>query len=329
MKKINVAIVGATGLVGQTFLKVLEEYQIEIEKLKLFASPSSLGKQIVFKGTTYQVEVVKPGCFKGIDYVLMSAGKSVSLEVSLEAVKEGAVVIDNSSAFRMHEDVPLVVPEVNLADAVKKRLIANPNCSTIQSVLPLKALQDAFGIEAVDYHTYQAVSGSGMKGLEDLNQTDNKPRFYPYNIRHTVIPHIDEFLSSGYTKEEQKMMDETKKILHDDTLKITATCVRVPVSYGHAVSMKVKLKQDVSIQAIQHTLSEFEHMTLVDDPVHLKYPVSTLAVGNDDVYVGRIRKDVNDPYSVLLFVVADNIRKGAASNAVQIMKGLIEHDHTD
>jgi aspartate-semialdehyde dehydrogenase len=328
MKKIHIAIVGATGLVGQTFLKVLEEYDFQIASIKLFASPNSLGKSLQFKGQSYNIETVQPGCFRGIDYVLMSAGKKVSTDVAPQAVKEGAIVIDNSSAFRMHEEVPLVVPEVNLNDANQKRLIANPNCSTIQSVLPLKALQDAFGLESIDYHTYQAVSGSGIKGLNDLHRKESVPQFYPYDIQKTVIPHIDSFLSSGYTYEEQKMIDETKKILHDPQLRITATCVRVPVEFGHAVSMKVKLKQEASLETIQHTLKSFKSIIVVDDPSQLKYPVSTLAVGNDFVYVGRIRKDLHDPFSVLMFVVADNIRKGAASNAIQIMKGLMHHDDT-
>jgi len=328
MSNVNLAIVGATGLVGRTFLQVIEEYHIEVDQLRLFASANSVGKEIVFQNKTYFVEEITEGCFKGMDYALFSAGGTVSLQVAPQAVKEGAVVIDNSSAFRMDPEVPLVVPEINISDAYQSKLIANPNCSTIQSVLTLFALQP-FGIESVEYYTYQAVSGSGQKGVDDLEQTlkGNTPQFYPYNISETCIPQIDVFLEDGYTKEEKKMMEETNKILHMD-VPISATCVRVPVKHSHAVSIRVTLQQEVPLKEIRTALEQQEGIIVKDDLSQQIYPVSTLSNGNDLVYVGRIRKDKINPKTVLLYVVADNIRKGAASNAVQIMKGLMNHDQS-
>ena len=322
MKEYSIAILGATGLVGSTFLKVLEEYNIPIKDLRLFASEKSKGKVISFRGNDLKVDTVKPGAFKGIDYALFSAGGSVSLVVAKQAVAEGAIVIDNSSAFRMDKNVPLVVPEVNLQDAINQPLIANPNCSTIQAVLPLHALNKKYNIVQVEYNTYQAVSGSGYKGIKALEEETD---FYPYNIKETCIPHIDVFLEDGYTKEEHKMMEETRKILHKNDLLVSATCVRVPVKYSHAVSIRVKLENFTSLKDIRETLKEQPGIVLVDDVLNNKYPTAIEATNTDSVYVGRIRRDTIDKNTVLLYCVADNVRKGAASNAIQIMKGLMDN----
>lgn len=322
MKKYNIAILGATGLVGKTFLKVLDEYNINIDELRLFASSRSLGKKIIFKGKDYLVDVVKPGSFKGIDYALFSAGASTSKRYAKQATLEGAIVIDNSSAFRMDPTIPLVVPEVNIVDAYQQKLIANPNCSTIQSVLPLSALDKAFEVLEVTYHTYQAVSGSGYQGIEALNGNGN---LYPYDIKKTCIPQIDDFLDDGYTKEEHKMINETKKILHKDNLKISATCVRVPVELSHGVSIRVKLKQHFELDNVRNVLRNQSGIVLLDQVKKQIYPTSITANNTDAVYVGRIRRDKIDDHTLLMYCVADNVRKGAASNAIQIMEGLIKN----
>ncbi len=323
MKKYNIAILGATGLVGTTFLKVMEEYEILVNELRLFASKKSLGKTIKYMGKDHQVKTVSPGCFKGIDYALFSAGGTISKEVAKQAIEEGAIVIDNSSAFRMDEGIPLVVPEVNLNDAISHKLIANPNCSTIQAILPLYALDKEYGIEEVTYNTYQAVSGAGYKGLDDFDR--DKPEFFPYVIKETCIPQIDVFMDDGYTKEEHKMIDETKKILHRPDLLVSATCIRVPVKLSHAVSIRVKLKQKPELIKIRKTLANQPGIVLLDEPKAGIYPTSVQANNTDSVYVGRIRKDKIDDFTILLYCVADNVRKGAASNAVQIMKGLMDY----
>ena len=321
MKKYNIAILGATGLVGSTFLKVLEESDFLINELRLFASEKSKGKKVVFKTKEYTIQTVQEGAFKGIDYALFSAGANVSKQVAAQAIKEGAIVIDNSSAFRMDPKIPLVVPEVNLEDAFQEKLIANPNCSTIQSVIPLSILDKEYGVLEVEYNTYQAVSGSGYKGIKALKDGSN----YPYDIRKTCIPHIDVFNSDGYTKEEQKMIDETKKILHNQDLLVSATCVRVPVLNCHAVSMRVKLRKNPGVNEIKAIFANSDKVILLDNPEQMIYPTSIQANNTDLVYVGRIRQDKIDASSILLYCVADNIRKGAASNAIQIMKGLINN----
>jgi len=325
---VNIAIVGATGLVGKTFLKVLEEYNVDIDELKLFASPRSKGKAITFRGKKYKVEVIEEGSFDTIDYALFSAGGETSLKYASQAASEGAIVIDNSSAFRMDKNIPLVVPEVNLEDAYNQSIIANPNCSTIQCMLPLKILQETYGIESIEYNTYQAVSGSGQKGVDDLERTRNgeDPSFYPYNISQTCIPQIDVFLEDGYTKEEHKMMNETRKILHNDSIKISATCVRVPVTHSHAVSIRVTLNSSPTIEELKNKFKSIKGLQLVDNPKENIYPLSTLSNDTDDIYIGRIRQDKINPKSYLLYVVADNIRKGAASNAVQIMLGVMTNE---
>ncbi len=325
MRKIDTCIVGATGLVGQTMLEVLEEYDFPVGRLKLLASKRSAGKVCVFKGEEYTVEELTKTSFEGYDLALFSAGAGVSQTFGPIAREEELVVIDNSSAWREDPTIPLIVPEVNLEDHVLNRLIANPNCSTIQSVLPLKALQQTFGVTRVNYSTYQAVSGSGQKGIEDLHRTQEgkEPVLYPYDISRTVLPEIDVALENGYTKEEQKMINETRKILHQPELPVSATCVRVPIETGHGVSIAVELEKEFSLDAVRQCLQDFSGIKVIDDlPAH-RYPTSILAKGTDDVYVGRLRRDLSVENGLLLYTVADNIRKGAAANAVQIAKALL------
>ncbi|MBR2376345.1 MAG: aspartate-semialdehyde dehydrogenase [Clostridia bacterium] len=329
MKKYNVAVVGATGLVGSTFLKVLKEYDFPIKNLTLFASERSAGKAVEYDGKEYIVQKLEEGCFDGIEIALFSAGGSVSEKWAPEAEKSGAVVIDNSSAWRMVKECALIVPEINL-DAFDnaRKIVANPNCSTIQSVLPLKPLNDKFGLKRVVYSTYQAVSGSGQKGKNDLIRTlkGEEPEFYPYNISQTCIPHIDVFTDNGYTKEEIKMVNETRKILNMPDLKVSATCVRVPVLNAHAVSIMVELDKPFTLEEVREAFASQPGIIVVDDPANLKYPVSTIANGNDGVYVGRIRRDLSCDNGILFYAVSDNIRKGAAANAVQIAEALIKAD---
>ena len=328
MKKYKVAVVGATGLVGQTFLKVLDEYKFPIENLRLLASKKSEGKEVYFQGRSYVVHELTKDSFEGIDLALFSAGSGVALEFAPYAVKAGAVVIDNSSAFREDSTKPLVVPEVNFSDTSLSRLIANPNCSTIQSIIPLKALDDRFGLKRVVYTTYQACSGAGMKGKNDLLNTrkGEKPIHFPYDITNTCIPEIDIFLDNGYSKEEMKMVNETRKILHRPDLAVSATCVRVPVINSHAVSIMCELDKDFTLDEVRDTLAKFPGIKLLDDPKNHIYPVSTIANNTDLVYVGRIRRDLSGKNSLLLWCVADNIRKGAAANACQIALKMAEDD---
>ncbi|MBO5926296.1 MAG: aspartate-semialdehyde dehydrogenase [Clostridia bacterium] len=329
MRNYNVAVVGATGLVGSTFLKVLKEYNFPIKNLTLFASERSAGKTVTYDGKDYVVQKLEEGCFEGIEIALFSAGGSVSEKWAPEAEKSGAVVIDNSSAWRMVNDCALIVPEINLnAFDNARKIVANPNCSTIQSVLPLKPLNDKFGLKRVVYSTYQAVSGSGQKGKDDLIRTlkGEEPQFYPYNISKTCIPHIDVFLDNGYTKEEIKMVNETRKILNMPNLPVSATCVRVPVLNAHAVAIMVELEKPFTLEEVRKAFEEQKGIVVVDDFKNLKYPVSTIANDNDAVYVGRIRKDLSSNNGLLFYAVSDNIRKGAAANAVQIAEALIKAD---
>lgn len=329
----NIAVVGATGMVGRTFLSVLEETKLDIDELYLFASKRSAGKELPCCGKSYKVielceENIKD---KKIDFALFSAGGSVSLDYAKVFTKYGAIVVDNSSAWRMDDTVPLVVPEVNLDHIKDDLLIANPNCSTIQSVLPLKVLDDNFKLVSVNYTTYQAVSGSGVKGVEDLKRTTNNEEAinYPHPIYNNVLPHIDVFLDNGYTKEEIKMIFETRKILANNALPVTATCVRVPVENSHSVEIYVELEKDFSIKEVRSLLDSYPGITVMDDPQKNIYPLATFATGKNDVFVGRIRKDINNPHKLHLFCVADNIRKGAALNAVQIVEALLKRSETN
>lgn len=319
MRKVNLAIAGATGLVGNKIMEILKERNFEYDNLYLFSSKKSAGQIINFNGKDYKVEELTETSFddKDIDIALFSAGGTTSLKYAPIAAKNNIVVIDNSSAWRMEKDIPLIVPEVNPDTAFNnKGIISNPNCSTIQSVVPLKPLYDKFGIKRIVYNTYQAVSGSGLAGIADLeNGTCNK---YPYPIAKNCLPHIDDFLENGYTKEEIKMVEETKKILEDDTIKITATTVRVPIKNSHAVSMNIEFEKPFEIEEVFEVLKNAPGIVVKDDIDNLLYPLEEDTNGKDDVYVGRIRRDYSIENGINLWCVADNIRKGAATNTVQI-----------
>lgn len=320
MQCYDVCIVGATGLVGQMFLKILEEVDFPLKRLKLLASKRSAGKIIKFKSQYLEVEALNESSFDGYQLAFFSAGSQVSTTYAPIAREAGLTVIDNSSAWRQEPDVGLVVPEVNFADVSLNKLIANPNCSTIQTALPLNVLNKQYGLQSVVYSTYQAVSGSGQSGCDDLQDTlaGKEPSFYPHNISKTCIPEIDVFLDNGYTKEEVKMIEETQKILHKPDLPVSATCVRVPVLNGHGVSVRVELESEFEIaDVIKHLESQAGIVVLNNGPLH-NYPVSTIAQGTDSVYVGRIRRDLSSGNGLLFYCVADNIRKGAATNAIQI-----------
>lgn len=320
---LKIAIVGATGLVGQTFLEVLEEKQIHAN-YTLFASAKSEGKIIKFMNKEYEVqELTKDIPFDSYDYALFSAGSKIAKEYAPLFAKHGATVIDNSSAFRMDKSVPLVVPEINFEDALDNLgIIANPNCSTIQAVLPLKAIDQKYKLKRVIYSTYQAVSGAGKLGIDDLLQ--DKVEKFPYHIKSNVIPQIDTFEENGYTKEELKMINETRKILKHPKLAITATCARVPILNSHSESINVETEYPFKIEDIKHYLNSFEGIIVTDDIKKNIYPLNTITNGTDNVYIGRIRRDYSVENGLNFWCVADNIRKGAASNAVQILEKLIQ-----
>ena len=327
MKKFKVAIVGATGLVGMSVLKVLEEKKLPIETYGLFATQKSSGKVLSILGKDYVVEELNENSFDSkYDFAIFAASRYIAKKYAPIAVEHGCIVIDNSSYFRMHEDVPLVVPEVNFEDVYNnKGIIANPNCSTIQAMLPLKALEDKYKIKRIVYSTYQAVSGAGKDALCDLENTDgSKPlKKFPHPISNNCLPHIDDFMDNGYTKEELKMINETRKILHRPDLKITATTVRVPVTNSHSESINVEFEKDFKLEDLVSTLKDFPNIILVDDPTSNSYPMAITATGHDEVFVGRVRRDDSVKSGINLWVVADNIRKGAASNAVQIVEKLM------
>ena len=327
-KKYNVAIVGATGLVGQTFLKVLKERKFPVENLYLYASARSAGKVINWEGKDYTVIELKDENIKDdIDVALFSAGGGISKEFAPKFRDKGAVVVDNSSAWRMDKDIPLVVPEAN-PEALKNHggIIANPNCSTIQVMPILKVLQDKYGLKRVVYSTYQAVAGAGKKGLDDLeNNLQGKPSTnFPHQIAFNALPHIYVFLENGYTKEEEKMINETKKILNLPDLKVTATCVRIPVKFGHGVSVNVELERPFELEDVVKAFEEKEGVIVQNDGKNKVYPMPITAQDTDEVYVGRIRRDDTVDNGLNLWVVADNIRKGAATNTIQIAETLIK-----
>ena len=325
----KLAIVGATGLVGQTVLKVLEEFNLPIDEYKLFASSRSAGKKVVFFGREYIVNELTENSFdEGFDYAIFSAGGDTSKKYSPIAASKGCVVIDNSNAFRMERNVPLVVPEVNMVDAFENQgIIANPNCSTIQAVVALKPLDDNYSIKRIVYSTYQAVSGAGHKGLMELERTTIglMPDKFPHPIYNNCLPHIDVFMDNGYTKEEMKMINETRKILHKPDLRVTATTVRVPVKNSHSESINVEFEKDFDIRDVRKLLECAPGVYVLDDPSTCTYPLASNVTGYNDVFVGRIRRDESVPFGLNIWVVADNIRKGAATNAVQILRGLINH----
>lgn len=329
MKKFKVAIVGATGLVGMSVLQVLEEKNLPIETYGLFATKQSAGMTVSILGKEYVIEELTQNSFdRGFDFAIFSAGGETSKKYAPIATQKGCIVIDNSSYFRMDDDVPLVVPEVNLEDAYHHHgIISNPNCSTIQAMLPLKALEDKYHIKRIVYSTYQAVSGAGKDALYDLENVNNTEplKKFPYPIYNNCLPHIDIFMNNGYSKEELKMINETKKILHRPDLKITATAVRVPVQNSHSESINVEFEKDFNLEDLVSTLKNFPNLIVEDDLSSNLYPMAITATGHDEVFVGRIRRDESVKSGVNLWVVADNIRKGAASNAVQIMESLMKH----
>ena len=327
MKRPNVAIVGATGMVGRTFVKILEERDFPFDNLYLFASARSAGRKITCKGKEYTVEELTETSFdRGVDIALFSAGGDLSLKYAPIAAAKGCVVVDNSSAWRMDPAIPLVVPEVNPQDIDwNKGIIANPNCSTIQAMVALKPLSDAYGLKRVVYATYQAVSGAGQSGWSDLEQglKGEAPQKFPHPIAGNVLPHIDVFLENGYTKEEIKMVEETRKILHLPELPVTATTVRVPVFSGHSEAINVELKQPFDLADLVEVLRKAPGIVLQNQSAANEYPMPLNAAGTDPVYIGRIRRDFSVENGVNLWVVADNVRKGAALNAVQIAELLL------
>ena len=327
MKKYSVAVVGATGMVGQTFIQVLEDRKFPVSKIVFFASKRSAGSQVSFQGLNYVVEELDENSFdQGFDFALFSAGGETSLKFAPIAASKGVVVIDNSSAWRMKDHIQLVVPEVNRHVLTKSDvIIANPNCSTIQSVVPLHVISELFGLKRVIYSTYQAVSGSGYKGVMDLNNGyENKPNtFYKKPIFDNCFPHIDDFLENGYTKEEKKMMDETRKILNLKDLSVSATCVRIPVTVGHSVSMNVECIKPIDMSLLINAFKNHKDIIFYEGN---DYPTPKEAQGNDLVHVGRLRKDLSTENGIHLWVVADNVRKGAATNAIQIAEHLIKEN---
>jgi len=327
MKKYKLAMVGATGLVGRTAISVLEEFNLPISEYVFFASERSAGKKITFNGSEHTIrELTETSFDEGFDFAIFSAGGDISKQYAPIAASKGCVVVDNSSAFRMDEDVPLVVPEVNPEEIFKhKGIIANPNCSTIQAVVPLKVLDVKYKIKRIVYSTYQAVSGAGQKGVDDLLNGLNgeEPKKFPYPIVNNCLPHIDVFLENGYTKEEQKMINETRKILKKQDLRITATTVRVPVINCHSEAINVEFENDFDLNELINSLKNAEGIIVKDDLQNNVYPLATEASGHDEVFVGRIRRDDSVPYGINFWCVADNVRKGAATNAVQIVEKLI------
>lgn len=327
MKKVNLAVVGVTGMVGRTFMKVLEEKDLPIDNFYVFASSRSAGKKMTFKGKEYTVEELTEESFdRGIDIALFSAGASVSQKYAPIAAKKGCIVIDNSSAWRMDTEVPLVVPEVNPEDVDwNKGIIANPNCSTIQAMVALKPLNDKYKIKRVVYSTYQAVSGAGLAGWNDLENglKGEEPKKFPHPIANNCLPHIDVFTDNGYTKEEIKMINETRKILHEPDMKITATAVRVPVFNSHSESINVEFEKSFVLDELIEVLRNAPGIIIENDSQKDEYPLAIQATGYDEVFIGRIRRDESVESGVNLWVVADNIRKGAASNAIQIAELII------
>ncbi len=330
----TVAVVGATGAVGTEMIDILAERKFPVGELRPLASARSVGDRVSFHDRDLVVRELTNDSFEGVDIALFSAGADISREYAPLAAKAGAVVIDNSAAWRMGKDVPLVVPEVNRADIAKhKGIIANPNCSTIQMVVALKPLHDAARIKRVVVTTFQSVSGTGKEAMDELLEEtqallsfkEPEPKVYPHQIAFNCLPHIDDFLPSGYTKEEMKLLNETRKIMGDDAIRITATTVRVPVYVGHAESVNIETEKKLSANEARAILCEAPGVLLYDDPAHKIYPTPLDTAGKDEVYVGRIREDESVPNGLNLWIVADNLRKGAALNAVQIAEELIKN----
>jgi aspartate-semialdehyde dehydrogenase len=337
MRTFSVAVVGATGAVGNEMIRILEERNFPVGQLKLLASARSLGKSLEYRGKSIPVEVLDENSFTGVQIGLFSAGGSISEKFAPIAVRAGCVVIDNTSVFRMVPDIPLVVPEVN-AEAIgqykKTGIIANPNCSTIQMVVALKPIHDAVRIKRIVVSTYQAVSGTGKKAIDELDAqaramlAGQEPvvKVYPHQIAFNCLPQIDVFLDNGYTKEEMKMINETKKIMNDPSIAVTATTVRVPVFYAHSESINIETEKKITPAQVRDLLSRAPGVKVVDDPSQRLYPLPIHAAGKDDTYVGRIREDESIANGINMWVVSDNLRKGAALNAVQIAEILVR-DH--
>ena len=332
-KTFNVAVAGATGAVGNQMITCLEDRSFPVKSIKFLASHRSAGRKLRFKGDTVVVEEMTEDSFKGVDIALFSAGGSTSKQFAPIAAESGCVVVDNSSQWRMDPDVPLVVPEVNphaIAQYTKKGIIANPNCSTIQMVVPLKPIHQKFEIKRVVVSTYQAVSGTGKKAIDELfdqtrailNFRESENKVYPHRIAFNCLPHIDVFLDNGYSKEEVKMVNETRKILEDDSIGITATTVRVPVFYSHSESVNIETHQPISAAEVRTLLEKEPGVMVVDDLEKNLYPLAIDAAGRDEIFVGRIREDESIPNGINMWVVSDNIRKGAATNATQIAEVL-------
>ncbi len=334
MKNYSVAVVGATGAVGNEMIKVLEQRRFPVGKLTLLASERSAGKTLTFRGESLPVQVLGENSFTGVQIGLFSAGGSISEKFAPIAARAGCVVVDNTSAFRMAPDIPLVVPEVNpeaIAKYTTRGIIANPNCSTIQMVVALKPIHDTARIKRIVVSTYQAVSGTGKKAIEELTlqtralMNDEPPvvKVYPHQIAFNCLPHIDVFLENGYTKEEMKMVNETKKIMNDPAIAVTATTVRVPVFYAHSESVNIETEKKITADEVRSLLATAPGVKVVDSPREKVYPLAIDAAGGDDTLVGRIREDESIPNGINMWIVADNIRKGAALNAVQIAEHLI------
>lgn len=334
-KKFNVAVAGATGAVGDQMIICLEERNFPVKSIKLLASSRSVGRELRFRGDLVEVEELKENSFRGVDIALFSAGGGISKNFAPIAAKDGCIVVDNSSAWRMDPEVPLVVPEVNphaVAQYTNKGIIANPNCSTIQMVVPLDPIYKKCGIKRIVVSTYQAVSGTGKKAIDELfdqtrsmiNFIDYKTNVYPHRIAFNCLPHIDVFLDNGYTKEEMKMVDETRKILEDDNIGVTATTVRVPVFFGHSESINIETRKHITASEVKSLLENAPGVKVMDDPEKNVYPLAVDAAGQDLTLVGRIREDESIPNGINMWVVADNIRKGAATNTVQIAEILVK-----
>jgi len=335
-KKLHVALAGATGAVGRQMITCLEERDFPLVSIRYLASSRSAGKKLAFKDQEVIVEELTEDSFDGVDIVLFSAGGNASEKFAPLAAENGAVVIDNSSAWRMDPEVPLVVPEVNpeaVAGYQNKGIIANPNCSTIQMVVALNPIHQAFGIKRIVVSTYQAVSGTGMDAIKELaNQTaqalaekEAKAAVYPHTIAFNCLPHIDRFFDNGYTKEELKLVNETRKIIGDETIGVTATAVRVPVFYSHSEAVNIETHRPVSAGTVRELLLQAPGVKVIDDPADNRYPMALDAAGSDYTFVGRIRDDESIENGVNLWIVADNIRKGAATNSVQIAELLSQH----
>ena len=333
MKKYNFAVVGATGLVGREMIKILSEFDLPIGKIKFFASKRSEGQKLFFKDKEITVQTIKKGCFQDVDIALFSAGSAASKEIAPMAVLEGVVVIDNSNAFRMDKNIPLVIPEIN-PDNIKKGIIANPNCSTIQMLIALYPIYKKFGINRIIVSTYQAVSGTGKAAIEELytqtsdilNGKNPVAKVYPHQIAFNCLPHIDIFEESGFTREEMKMVRETKKILNDYNIKINSTAVRVPVVYGHSESIYFETSAKVSLNEIKSALKNFDAVKVVDDPDKDIYPLAIDTEKTDKVLVGRLRADIDNPFAFNMWITGNNIRKGAALNAIQIASYMIKNN---